>query len=81
MTVATALAVSWKAVDKLETECDQQRQSQQKIRPDAGDGDRFHVPGYVECDEAQAAGQSDQKQCDARAAGLTGHVAIKPGAF
>ena len=32
------------AVNELKTERDQQRQGQQKIWPDAGDGDLLHVP-------------------------------------
>ena len=57
------------AVDELEAERDQQRQGQQQIRPDAGDGDRVEVFGDVEDDVAEAAGQGEQKHRDARAAG------------
>jgi hypothetical protein len=65
-----------KTVDKLETQGNQQRQGQQKIRPDAGDGDRFHVPGDVQGDVAQTAGHRRQKQRDTPGAGTCGHLAI-----
>jgi hypothetical protein len=41
------------AVDKLEAEGDQQRQAEQQIGPDAGDGDRVQILGNVEGDVAR----------------------------
>ena len=67
------------AVDELEAKRNQQRQAQQHIRPDAGDGDSIEVACNVIGDVAEAAGQGEKKHRDARATVRIRPLAVKQG--
>ena len=57
-----------KAVDELEAESDEQRQTQQKIGPDAGDRHRVQILGDMEADVGKAAQQGEEEKQNAGAA-------------
>jgi hypothetical protein len=64
-------------VNELETKRNEQREGEQKIGPNAGDGNRIKVSRDMECDVAEASGQSQQKSYDAGSAGCLRQLTIK----
>ena len=67
------------SVHELEAEGNEQRQSQQYIRPRAGDGYVVQVFCYVKSDIAEAAHQGQQECSNAHPARRFLHLAVKQG--